>query len=337
MNPNSYLDKTFTVNDPDARIRQADLVQFEKYADGDQLPPGKKVGDVKLIPVGTEVRLTAALIGSGKRPFVFAEPAAGGAPFGWTAASNFRGRLVNETIGLVAASGDLAFQGTNRTVTDAHAFVRSGPPDFASTGEVLALGTFVVVTEVKNQFSKVSRGEAQEGEIITGDEFGWTRSSNLTDGWSNRFGPNAAWDDGKFIGQKDLVNIVGNQDQTEQVTADSLDHYLALAAAAKADGIVLSIESGFRTYDQQKFLFDHQHDPGFNTAAAPGTSNHQHGQAFDLNSGGFSGDPIYDWLKENAPALGFIRTVSKEHWHWEFRPNEANHPPGRFKRNGVNP
>jgi hypothetical protein len=337
MNPTSYLDKTFTVRNTDARIRQADLVQFEKYQAGDQLPPGKHVGDLKIIPDGTEVRLTAAQIGPDKHPFVFAEPAAGGAPFGWTAALNFRGKLINETIGLVPATGDLAFQGTNRTVTDDRAFVRGGPPGFASTGELVAPGAFVVVTEVNGQFSKVSRGELNAGQIVVGDEIGWTRSSNLMDGWFNRFGPNAAWDDGMFIGQKDLVNIVANRNQTEQVTADSLDHYLALAAAAEEAGLLLCIESAFRTYSQQKFLFDNQHLPGFNTAAPPGSSNHQHGQAFDLNTDGFEGDAVYDWLKRNAPALGFLRTVRKEHWHWEFRPTEANHPPGRFKRDGVNP
>jgi LAS superfamily LD-carboxypeptidase LdcB len=57
---------------------------------------------------------------------------------------------------------------------------------------------------------------------------------------------------------------------------------------------------------------------GFNTAAPPGSSNHQNGIAFDIAVGGGSGDPIYDWLKKNAPARGFIRTVNKEPWHWEF-------------------
>jgi hypothetical protein len=28
--------------------------------------------------------------------------------------------------------------------------------------------------------------------------------------------------------------------------------------------------------------------------------------------------PVYKWLKRNAPAHGFIRTVNKEPWHWEY-------------------
>ena len=339
MNPTSYLEKTFTINDHNARIRQADLVHLETYAEGDTLPPGLSVGDVKIIPFGTEARLTAAQIGSKKRPFVFAEPGAGGAPFGWTAASNLKGKLINETIGLMSARRDLPFAGNNRTVTDNRAFVRGGPPSFASTGALIDEGTFVVVLETNGGFSKVSHGSSDEGGIVVGEAIGWTASSNLTKGWFDRFGPNAAWDDGNFIGQKDLVHIVGDNDQTEQVTAESLDHYLALAAAAAADGLLVCIDSGFRAYPDQQYLFDGwiRRRPGFNLAAQPGHSNHQHGQAFDLNTGGFGGDPVYNWLRNHAPALGFIRTVSGEHWHWEFRPTEANHPTGRFKRPGVSP
>lgn len=29
-------------------------------------------------------------------------------------------------------------------------------------------------------------------------------------------------------------------------------------------------------------------------------------------------NPTYEWLKRNATAFGFVRTVSKEPWHWEF-------------------
>ncbi len=28
-------------------------------------------------------------------------------------------------------------------------------------------------------------------------------------------------------------------------------------------------------------------------------------------------------MKKNGPRLGFIRTVNKEHWHWEYMPDEA--------------
>jgi len=60
-----------------------------------------------------------------------------------------------------------------------------------------------------------------------------------------------------------------------------------------------------------------------NLAARPSYGVHEHGQGFDLNTGGFDGDPVYDWLKKSGPRLGFIRTVNREHWHWEYRPEDA--------------
>lgn len=60
-----------------------------------------------------------------------------------------------------------------------------------------------------------------------------------------------------------------------------------------------------------------------NLAAKPGTSNHGVGLALDLNSGGAG---VYNWLKNNGHAYGFIRTVSSETWHWEHRPGSPPAP-----------
>ena len=51
-----------------------------------------------------------------------------------------------------------------------------------------------------------------------------------------------------------------------------------------------------------------------------------------------SSDRIYEWLKRNGPQHGFIRTVSEESWHWEYRPAEAATlaAQGKFKLAGVN-
>ncbi|HXQ35443.1 MAG TPA: M15 family metallopeptidase, partial [Anaerolineales bacterium] len=75
-------------------------------------------------------------------------------------------------------------------------------------------------------------------------------------------------------------------------------------------------------------------------AAKPGHSNHQHGQAFDLNTrhNVFDGsDKVYEWLKANAPRHGFVRAVSNESWHWEYRPADAADlaAAGQFKLPGV--
>src|SRR2546429_125672 len=80
-----------------------------------------------------------------------------------------------------------------------------------------------------------------------------------------------------------------------------------------ANGILLPLKSGFRTFQKQEFLFDGwtRRAPGFNLAAAPGFSNHEDGFAYDFEINAFEGNPRYDWLKAHAPAHGFVRTVNK--------------------------
>jgi hypothetical protein len=262
-----YKDKTFTVTDPDARIRKAsDLTQFEQYKAGDPLPPGAAVGDFKRIAKNTKVRVDQIKIlptGS-KRSIVFAHAmsAGGGTELGWTSTRNFEGRFINETL-------------------------REVPPP-AGTG---------------------------------------------------RFGPNAAWSKGSFIGQRTLVDIVDAGLEIERIALDTLDAYLGLVDAAARDDVTVAINSGFRSYPEQKVLYEGfvKGLPGFNLAAKPGRSNHQNGIAFDIAVPGGAGNPIYDWLTKNAPRHGFVRTVNKEPWHWEFdRPKaDAAIAKGTFKTSGV--
>jgi hypothetical protein len=189
-----------------------------------------------------------------------------------------------------------------------------------------------------------------ENAMVVGTEIGWTKATNLGDGcsdlffaptWIDKKGPNACWRAGEFIGPKVLVNIVGFGAEMEQITLDSLDAYMKLKDAAEEDNIQISINSAFRTFARQAEL-RHLFDIGQgNNAARPGFSNHQHGQAFDLNTkhNEFNGtDKVYEWLKRNGPRLGFIRTVSKESWHWEYRPAEAQElaAAGQFKLPNVN-
>ncbi len=55
--------------------------------------------------------------------------------------------------------------------------------------------------------------------------------------------------------------------------------------------------------------------------AAPGFSKHQNGIAIDMNtSSRTSKTGMYNWLVNNAYKFGFIRTVSSEEWHFEYRP-----------------
>ncbi len=175
-------------------------------------------------------------------------------------------------------------------------------------------------------------------DASNGEELGWTSATNLAGKFysetiglikapsgGNKFGPHAAWKDGAYIGQIDLVRIVGTNYEVEHIAADSCDEFVALTTAARQDGASIRLNSGFRSYPEQKYLYDGRKKglPGFNPANPPGSSNHQNGVAFDLDVKPGEGNPNYEWLKKNATRFGFVRTVRTEAWHWEYLPQKA--------------
>ena len=90
--------------------------------------------------------------------------------------------------------------------------------------------------------------------------------------------------------------------------------FQAMRAAAARDGVRISIVSGFRTMDQQRYLYNLYLSGRGNLAARPGYSNHQSGLALDLNT---SSGGVLNWLNRNGARFGFRRTVPSENWHWE--------------------
>ena len=92
--------------------------------------------------------------------------------------------------------------------------------------------------------------------------------------------------------------------------------FLAMAEAAAEAGIDLAIRSGYRSHEQQTWLYQAYRAGWGNVAARPGHSLHQSGRALDLDVR----DPdVLAWLDRNARRFGFRRTVRSEPWHWEFR------------------
>jgi hypothetical protein len=353
----SYVGKEFIIIGNEARVRRDDdITQSAVYQPGDEILEGFGVGDIKIIPKRTNVTVSDVASDAKKNVYILASPigALPGTPSGWTMATNLEGGFLNETLGLAPSSWALAPQGGNKTVTDKNALLREGGPAYKSRGTTVPFGTFVTVLEASKdtdpagRYVRVCAGTIDGDAFTQGDELGWTSAANLSDGcsdiygsppWADQQGPNACWQLGKFIGQKILVNIAGTGGELEQITLETLEPYFKLVDAAAKQNIVIGIESGFRTYAKQKELYDgyKARKPGYNLAAAPGRSNHQHGQAFDLNTRGFDGHPVYDWLKKNGPKLGFIRTVNGEHWHWEYLPDIAREmvKQGTFKLDKV--
>jgi hypothetical protein len=296
-----------TVGSPNATIRTKSI----------SYPPVKPAS---VIPKGTVVKVTATSSDGTTVRLAGTDDV----DLGWTRRSN-----------LQALPGDL-FQ-----VKDKQATRRVETTGYSPTKKQIPIGTLVVVEEGEPTWTYVRVAGVKEdaGKQVKGDEIGWTAVSNLVNGWTKDiYSATATWEKGAFTGQIDVVDIVDEGGDTERVAADNLDPFRRLQQAAAAAGHDLQIESGFRTYEEQKALRALYLAGKGNLAAVAGRSNHQNGIALDLNTDGFD-TALYKWMTENAPALGYIRTVSKEHWHWEYHPDEAATlaKAKKFKRAGVNP
>jgi nitroreductase len=84
-----------------------------------------------------------------------------------------------------------------------------------------------------------------------------------------------------------------------------------MALAARADGIVLLVVSGFRSDAEQAALFAAHPDPKW--VAPPGQSLHRCATELDLGP-----ESAYGWLAANAPGFGFLKRYEWEAWHFGF-------------------
>ena len=99
--------------------------------------------------------------------------------------------------------------------------------------------------------------------------------------------------------------------QGKPMRPDTAEAFDRLAAAARKDGILLSISSAFRSDAEQAQLFAAHPDPKW--VARPGQSLHRNGTELDL------GPPsAYGWLARNAPRFGFVKRYSWEPWHFGY-------------------
>ncbi len=224
-----------------------------------------------------------------------------------------------------------------RRADDLSAFVL-GPGGAIKT---IAPGTSIKISDVRTTpaGSKSVNLFVLARSADSATEFGWTSANKLAQrllsetigaiepvAGTNQFGPNSAWSNGRFLGQITLVRVLGTNREIEHVAAATADAFLAMAGAAQTEGRIIGLNSGFRSYPEQKQLSDgwQRKLPGFNPANRPGFSNHQNGIAFDIDVGAGPGNATYDWMASNATQFGFVRTVQREVWHWEFLPEEAD-------------
>lgn len=241
------------------------------------------------------------------------------------------------------------------TVTDRQAVIRTRSLEYPSTGSNLTQGDRMIIlnqsadTDPVGQYVEVAYTRQNEANEYVRDESRpavWTEAINFADNWADHKSDNARWRkspnsrdrrNGEYLGQMDVVTLIGRDSDTgdqevEKLSPELLAHYNTLRAAASAAGHDILLNSGFRSFPDQQELWDANPNP--NKVARPGRSNHQNGIAIDINTGSFT-SAMYRWMVANAPALGWIRTVDDEHWHWEQRPADA--AAHGHKMPGVNP
>lgn len=137
---------------------------------------------------------------------------------------------------------------------------------------------------------------------------------------------------------------VADANTQKQLETEAAQAFTAMQAAAKADGVSLILQSGYRSVEYQQGLFDQQvekmkkkglTDQAKTVVAVPGYSEHNTGYAADILTdsyrvmdSGFADTDAFAWLSENAAQYGFILRYPQdksaitgiiyEPWHWRY-------------------
>lgn len=206
---------------------------------------------------------------------------------------------------------------------------------------------------------KTSSAAASSKKSGSGGNSSGTASSKPsgTTGWVDNLTPGSTYTDWNLVlvnaqytleenggpTAAELVNIKsggGNYKLNKKI----LEPYNAMIAAAKKDGVTLTICSGYRYYSTQKRNFENRvkkyMDQGKSKEEAeaitatiiarPGTSEHQTGLAVDFTpcDESFGNSRGYKWLQQHAAEYGFVQRYKKaksditgiidEPWHFRF-------------------
>jgi hypothetical protein len=97
----------------------------------------------------------------------------------------------------------------------------------------------------------------------------------------------------------------------EGMRPDVAAAYDQMVAAARSDGVLLTVVSGFRSDAEQAELFAAHPEPTW--VAPPGQSLHRCATELDLGP-----SSAYPWLAAKARSFGFVQRYSWEAWHYGF-------------------
>ena len=110
--------------------------------------------------------------------------------------------------------------------------------------------------------------------------------------------------------------------------------FVKMAEQAEKEGILLQVDSSYRSSWYQKKIFIRMLEEGrefsdiIRYVAPPGYSEHALGTVVDFTPSNwrFAGTPAYTWLQKNANMYGFFETLPQypqrktpwEAWHWRY-------------------
>ena len=137
---------------------------------------------------------------------------------------------------------------------------------------------------------------------------------------------------------ENLVTIESKYGVSQPLNSEVYEQYKLMWNDAYKEGLVLYINSPYRSYNTQYYLYhNYGKRDGYALAdtysARPGHSEHQTGLAFDVTSKSTNFDTFeysneYDWLQDNAYKYGFILRYPKgeeritgyqyESWHYRY-------------------
>ena len=125
------------------------------------------------------------------------------------------------------------------------------------------------------------------------------------------------------------------EDQSKiYIVKEARDALVVMAARAEEDGVLLRVDSGYRSARYQKQIFIRLMKKGrtfedlVRYVAPPGYSEHMLGTVVDFSPGNwrFAATSAYAWLHEHAGEFGFSESYPKnnryhpwESWHWRYR------------------
>jgi hypothetical protein len=129
---------------------------------------------------------------------------------------------------------------------------------------------------------------------------------------------------GCVIGEEESLGeyeLVEGMQRPNEIHPQLLARFLSAQAAAKEEGVDMSIDSGFRTVETQNYLYqraikEHKTPEEAIKWVLPGDlSRHPWGLALDVNLNHDKSGA--SWLEANGATFGLCRVYENEWWHFE--------------------